>query len=106
MQEHYTDLCQDCDGHCCKHFSITVRPGDKMLDLVRVHFGRDDVERIKLHVYHRCEQLDAEGKCSIWDSPDRPQFCREFICVEARTNLLEINAEVFEQPLKTKLDTL
>ena len=104
-----TTLCDTCRAYCCKHFAVWLKPGGKMMGLIKAHYGREDLDRIKVHVYHRCSHLTDEGRCDIHGTDAQPEFCREFVCGWAKNDIMEVNVldihgEGIEQPMRAFLD--
>ena len=86
MVRRISDVCQSCDGDCCKALNIISRPGDKMRALLGLHYGREpeSIERVQIRIYHRCPHLMEDGKCDLWhEDPaqdQRPPYCQEYLC--------------------------
>lgn len=87
-----TEGCQKC-GLCCTQFIIQFKPPERMLELLRKHFNREDLDKIQLKVHHRCAYLDENNRCRIYE--ERPPICREFLCARAREKMeiIEVNME-------------
>ena len=80
--------CTGCDASCCRHYKLSMIPGEALKELLSAHYDRE-VDSVFIHVYHKCEQLDENNRCKIYDK--RPQTCRDYICTpEARPNVVKI----------------
>jgi len=102
-------LCESCPSRCCKHFAVWVKPNDEMLGLIEAHYGREDLKRIKVHVYHRCQHLTDDDLCDVYGTDEQPEFCREFLCGPAKNGVMElgvldIHGESVEHPMHEFLD--
>jgi Fe-S-cluster containining protein len=78
------DLCTGCT-RCCETVSIEIdaprSPWEYDQWIWVLHHRNLELyvekpERWLLHIETRCEQLDARGRCSIYE--DRPVLCREY----------------------------
>jgi len=82
--------CQYCDGDCCKAINIVAQPGDRMKQLLGVHYGRDpgDIESVQIAIMHRCMHLGNQAKCTLYhEDPEkdrRPPYCQEYLCEKAQ----------------------
>lgn len=83
--------CKKCGGTCCKQFWIWYPANADVIKLsemyrIRMLSGLQDVIEIikcggrgwKLLFKIPCIHLTAEGKCAIYNSPERPMLCRKF----------------------------
>ena len=81
-----SDICTNCPGMCCQAIKLNVKPGDKMRQLLGVHYGRnpDSIEVVQVQLHHRCPHQDDNGKCDLWrENPEedqRPPYCQEYLC--------------------------
>jgi Fe-S-cluster containining protein len=64
---------------------------NKPLSVIMQHATELEGGLIKLH--HRCDQLDDNGLCTIYD--DRPAICREYVCASRK--------ECTNQPIELKV---
>jgi len=80
------EVCQQCDGACCKKLSVGVILVDRLAELFWAHYGRK-AERARFVVHHRCAHLDGHGLCDLWNADPaldrRPAICQEFMCERA-----------------------
>ena len=87
------DFCLSCDGRCCKHFTIKMKPNELMRGLISVHMGTA-VDWVKFHVKHVCRELDDDGRCKLWHEDEkkdaRPDFCKNFLCDRAKERMIVI----------------
>ena len=72
-----------CTGKalCCKQFThkIDLLHNAKTDALLGAHFKGDKGEYpITLRINHRCNQLNDQDKCGIYE--ERPKLCREYLC--------------------------
>ncbi len=104
--------CGRCHANCCKqngHDFAVLLTNDEARRFapfaVRMNFeraGRRLVEAVLPYVDGRCQFLDDEDRCRIYD--DRPAACRTFECVEyfnaagvgAHGRFLRLNPDVLE----------
>lgn len=102
--------CEGCGANCCRQngheFAVLLR-GEEVRRFaafsVQASFnreGRKVLERVLPYVKGRCQFLDEEERCRIYE--DRPMACREFECVRfynvgglgRHGRFLELNPEV------------
>lgn len=77
---------EDWDGcvgkaKCCKMFThkFDLLKTAKQNPLLSAHFKGDEGDfPVTLSIKHRCNLLDDQDKCSIYDN--RPQPCKEYLC--------------------------
>lgn len=78
--------CIDCGGLCC---SSLLFPGKRPntiqeLDFIRYALGYPEVEYLinrndwVMKVNVRCKYLDTNNRCSVYEKPERPLYCRYF----------------------------
>lgn len=78
--------CIDCGGLCC---SSLLFPGKQPhtiqgLDFIRYALGYSEVEYLInrndwiMKVNVRCRYLDTNNRCSVYEKPERPLYCRYF----------------------------
>lgn len=76
--------CSDCNGLCC---STLLFPGKRPenlqdLDFTRYALGYPEVEYLInrngwiMKVNARCRYLDTNNRCSVYEKPERPLYCR------------------------------
>lgn len=81
---------------CCTDFELEPvqlifpeRTGDDWQEFITAHGistakfgelikGALDMGNGKVRLYHRCQQLQDDGRCAIYET--RPQICRDFDC--------------------------
>lgn len=84
--------CDQCVAACCKqngHEYAVLLQGDAerrrfaawSIDASIRDGGRIIVERVLPYVNGRCQFLDTQDRCTIYE--DRPQSCRDFECTKA-----------------------
>jgi Fe-S-cluster containining protein len=81
--------CSTCSANCCKQnghdFAVLLQDDEPRkfaafsVDVAIQQNGRIITERVFPYVNGRCQFLDAEDRCTIYE--DRPRACRQFECV-------------------------
>ena len=81
--------CPSCRANCCKQnghdFAVLLRPdeyarfGPFSAPVAVQSNDRRVLERVLPYVNGRCQFLDGEDRCIIYE--DRPASCRQFECV-------------------------
>lgn len=76
--------CQKC-GKCCNQFVINVSDGkETFVPSFKKIYGTGfvDVKAVVVRMVARCEHLDENNLCKIYDK--RPKRCRDYLCVNAQ----------------------
>jgi len=84
-----------CDGRCCRRIGLRIRPQGMMKELIKTHYGTQ-IDEVRITLHHRCPHLTDDGLCDLWNEDpeldERPDFCKNFLCVKARNRWLEVDA--------------
>ena len=79
MTEQQIDRCSDCHS-CCKSFSDIGTSG--------VYEDPNLISALNItYEYDRCNQLNSDNRCSIYEK--RPNTCRSFECLYVESDLPE-----------------
>lgn len=90
VERNISDVCQHCDGDCCKAINLIIKPAPRMKQLLAVHYGRqeDDIDTVQITLHHRCPHLLDGGKCKLWhadpEQDRRPEYCQAYLCDKAQ----------------------
>ena len=64
---------------CCRFFDYKFNLLDLDDELSKAHFAGDKGQfPVSLNIAHKCNQLDDNDKCGIYEN--RPQPCKEYYC--------------------------
>jgi Fe-S-cluster containining protein len=70
-------------GDCCRHLNLSFTVDKKMRELLQTHYGKK-VDIFYFRLRHKCIHLGDDNLCRIYDSPERPEFCHEYLCKGAK----------------------
>ena len=74
---------RDCKGNCCRFMVFPIWNLDHAtfcaLHDIRVFYNPKTHEYRGL-IEKQCKYLTEDGKCSVYNKPERPQLCNEFWC--------------------------
>ena len=76
--------CQKCGAKCCRYFALEIDEPDTVKDFDDVRWyvahGKTSVfvedEKWYVQVFAKCQYLDKENRCRIYDR--RPRICRKY----------------------------
>lgn len=68
--------CETCGGACCEIFVMDSPGTDDNARWIALHATRLG-DRLEFEC--RCSKLTRTGRCSIFDSPERPKVCEEYV---------------------------
>jgi len=105
--------CETCRANCCKQnghdFAVLLQDDEPRkfaaysINVAIEQDGRIITERVLPYIKGRCQFLDADDRCKIYE--DRPRACRQFECVRYYNELgigrhgrfLQLNPDVAAQ---------
>lgn len=89
--------CFSC-AECCKLLKLTVAIEGEIKEWFTVHFGRS-ISHVTFQIKHNCMQLDENGKCKIYESPERPSVCKDHFCNRGKNELIELSFETKKEDI-------
>ena len=80
-----SEICQEC-AKCCKQWGLYFKLKDEITRLSWLDTDKIIIKKVKKRLWkvifdYPCKQLiEKNGKyyCKKYNSPDRPEFCREY----------------------------
>lgn len=97
------DECQYCWAKCCNKMAVNISLGKEMRELLSAHYSRP-ITKLMVRINHRCDQLDENNLCKLFDSELRPAICDRWICPESmRPHVLRVDhdGQLFEEDSPT-----
>jgi len=78
------DLCEKCDGLCCKYFALPIEDPEDWDDFddIRWYLNHENVTVFLedgdwyINIKNKCKYLDENNRCQIYDK--RPNICRGY----------------------------
>lgn len=99
--------CADCNGLCCSTLLFPDKRPETIqdLDFIRYALGYPEVEYLInrndwiMKVNVRCKYLDTNNRCSVYEQPERPLYCRYY-----NPHKCTIKPTINQYNLKVKLE--